>query len=112
MAFSRIPLLVVGTLLVVPVFRPSEPVYAEVLISPAYSTPGRSRDREITRIIREELQSEGELSPYGKNVKIVTLQGIVTLRGPVTSEVERIKIETIAKSVAGTQTVKNQLRVR
>src|SRR5690348_12356164 len=39
-------------------------------------------DRGITQRIRQELTSRDELSVNAKNVKIITVDGVVTLRGP------------------------------
>src|ERR1700730_2042904 len=40
-------------------------------------------DRELTRKIRAALHQDNSLSTYAHNVKIVTRDGRVTLRGPV-----------------------------
>ena len=46
------------------------------------------------------------------NVKILVEGGAVTLRGPVKSEEEKAKIETLAKQVPGITTTDNQLDVK
>jgi osmotically-inducible protein OsmY len=51
------------------------------------------------------------LSTYAHNIKIITRSGMVTLRGPVRSEVEKRSIETKAKTVAGEAQVRNDLTV-
>jgi hyperosmotically inducible protein len=58
-------------------------------------------DRELTQQIRRALVKDKSLSTYGHNVKVITQQGAVTLRGPVRSEEERQQIETKAAEVAG-----------
>ncbi len=45
-------------------------------------------------------------------LKIITAGGQVTLRGPVNSAEEKMKIETLAKSAAGNAKVDNQLEVK
>jgi len=51
-------------------------------------------------------------STTAKNIKIVTVNGKVTLRGPVNSEAEKTSIVTIAKTVAGDGNVDDQLEVK
>jgi hyperosmotically inducible protein len=58
-------------------------------------------DRKITRDIRQAVMSDSSLSFTAKNVKIITLDGRVTLRGPVKSAAERTAIEAAARKVVG-----------
>jgi osmotically-inducible protein OsmY len=51
------------------------------------------------------------MSVNAQNVKIMTQDGKVTLRGPVKSDDEKKKIEDIALAVAGVGKVDNQLEV-
>ena len=46
-----------------------------------------------------------------QNVKIITQDGKVTLRGPVRTEQEKQSVEDIAKGVAGSDNVDSQLEV-
>jgi len=55
---------------------------------------------------------DDSLSFTAKNVKIITVDGKVTLRGPVKSEAERSAIEAAARRVAGAAQVDNQLEVK
>jgi hyperosmotically inducible periplasmic protein len=68
-------------------------------------------DLNITADIRKRILQNKEMSIKGQNVKIVTLKGKVTLRGPVASEAEKQKIEQIAQDVAGTDKVTSELEV-
>ena len=68
-------------------------------------------DREITQRIRKAVVGDDSLSFTAKNVKIITRDGRVTLRGPVKSDQERTSIERAATTVAGPQRVVNQLEV-
>ncbi len=52
-----------------------------------------------------------EMSVNAHNVKIVTQDGRVTLRGPVKDAAEKDAIEKIAVEVAGAGHVDNQLEV-
>lgn len=58
-------------------------------------------DRKITRDIRKAVMSDSSLSFTAKNVKIITIDGKVTLRGPVKNEAERSAIEGAARKVVG-----------
>ena len=52
------------------------------------------------------------LSVDAQNVKIITRNGVVTLRGPVESEAESKKLEKIAKKTRGVVKVDNQLEIK
>jgi hyperosmotically inducible periplasmic protein len=69
-------------------------------------------DREITRDIRRSLAQDTSLSTYAHNVKIITQNGMVTLRGPVRSEDEKNAIEAKATEIAGKDKVTSQLEVK
>ena len=68
-------------------------------------------DRTITQNIRRAVTADDSLSTNAKNVKIITNDGTVTLRGPVKSEKEKAEIEAKAKQVAGVKRVDNQLEI-
>lgn len=70
-----------------------------------------SADREVTRKIRAALHQDKSLSTYAHNIKIVTQEGRVTLRGPVRSEEEKTAIESKATEVAGAGNVTNELEI-
>jgi hyperosmotically inducible periplasmic protein len=82
----------------------------------AAPTPGdqgnNASDLKITQQIRQAVMADGSLSFTAKNVKIITQNGKVTLRGPVNSEDERNRIEAAARKVAGAAQVDNQLEVK
>jgi osmotically-inducible protein OsmY len=70
-------------------------------------------DREVTQKIRKALVIDASgYSTTAKNIKIITVNGKVTLRGPVKTEAEKIGIVTIAKSMAGEDNVEDQLEVK
>jgi hyperosmotically inducible periplasmic protein len=69
-------------------------------------------DREITRKIRRALVADDSLSTYAHNVKIITRDGLVTLRGPVRSAEEKQLVEAKAAEVAGgTEKVASQISI-
>ena len=67
-------------------------------------------DIEITQNIRKAVMDDDSLSFTAKNVKIITQDGKVTLRGPVKSTQERTAIGVAAKKFAAGR-VDNQLEV-
>lgn len=69
-------------------------------------------DVELTREIRRSVVKDESLSMMAHNVKIVTANGNVTLRGPVKTEDEKNEIATKAQAIAGTDKVDNQLEVK
>jgi len=79
-------------------------------------TPGdqgtSEADMDMTRRIRKEIIAQDQLSLYGRNVKVITLNGRVTLRGPVQSEEEKQRIGDIANRIAKPENVDNQLEVK
>ncbi len=68
-------------------------------------------DRRMTQAIRYAVVNDGDLSFDAHNVKIITLNGIVTLRGQVRSEEEKAAVETKAVRVAGASNVNNELTI-
>ena len=68
-------------------------------------------DVQITATIRRAVEDHS-LSATAKNVKIITADGVVTLRGPVQNEAEKTKIAELAQSAAGNAKIDNQLEVK
>jgi sporulation protein YlmC with PRC-barrel domain len=68
-------------------------------------------DRRTTASIRKEIGAADNLSVNAKNVKIITQDGRVTLRGPVNSAEEKRLIGEIANRIARAANVDNQLEV-
>ena len=69
-------------------------------------------DRDITQQIRKSIMKDKSLSTYAHNVKIITQNGQVTLKGPVRSDDEKQAIEATATQIAGPNKVNNQLDVQ
>jgi osmotically-inducible protein OsmY len=69
-------------------------------------------DREISAEIRRAVMDDKELSTYAHNVKIVTRNGRVTLKGPVRSDAEKQAIEAKASEVAGAGKISNSISVK
>lgn len=78
-------------------------------------TPGdqseSEADRTITQKIRQAIVDDNSLSTNAKNVKIITVNGVVTLRGPVNTDKERNDIAQKIRAISGVKNVDNQLEV-
>lgn len=72
---------------------------------------GSEADRNITAGIRKAIVDNDGLSTNAHNVKIITLDGVVTLRGPVDSAAEKATVETVAKNASGVKRVDSQLEI-
>ncbi len=58
-------------------------------------------DRTLTQKIRKSVISDKSLSTYAHNVKIISQNGMVTLKGPVRSDDEKKSIVAKATEIAG-----------
>lgn len=68
-------------------------------------------DRNITQRIRQHLLEDDRLSPNAKNIRIMTVNGVVTLRGTVNNEKERHDVLEKVQSVSGVRSIDNQIEV-
>jgi hyperosmotically inducible periplasmic protein len=68
-------------------------------------------DRDTTKQIRSALMKDKSLSTYAHNIKIITRDGKVTLKGPVRSEDEKNEITAKAASIAGADSVNDELTI-
>jgi osmotically-inducible protein OsmY len=68
-------------------------------------------DIEITQKIRQAVVSDESLSINAQNVKIITIDRVVTLKGPVESEEEKMAIEEKAVQIAGKENVRNEIDI-
>jgi hyperosmotically inducible periplasmic protein len=84
--------------------------------SGATLTPGdqseKKADRTLTQKIRQAVVADKSLSTTAKNIKIITINGVVTLRGPVNSPQEKERITATAQHLAGMNNVENQLEIK
>jgi hyperosmotically inducible periplasmic protein len=69
-------------------------------------------DRRITADIRKAIMGETGMSTNAQNCKVITKDGVVTLRGPVETQAEKDTIESKARAVAGVTSVVNELEVK
>jgi hyperosmotically inducible protein len=85
--------------------------------NPGEATADRQKmnaaDRKLTAEIRKSVMADKALSTYAHNVKIVSQNGTVTLKGPVRSDVEVKSIVAKAVEVVGSpEKVVNQMSVK
>ena len=69
-------------------------------------------DLALTQRIRQAVVKDHSLSMNAKNVKIITRQGKVMLRGPVETPQEKDNIVAKAGQIAGPGNVEDQLEVK
>lgn len=79
-------------------------------VTPMDQTRGTKEDLALTAKIREVVTDDDSLSMKAQNVKIITLQGLTTLRGPVETFAEKSRVEQLARR-AGAKNINNQLEV-
>ena len=72
---------------------------------------GSAQDVEVTRRIRKALVADKALSTNAKNIKIITLNGKVTLQGPVGNAREQKSVLKKARKTAGVKSVTSELEV-
>lgn len=70
-----------------------------------------ANDRLTTQKVRKAIIADKSLSMYAHNVKIITVDGAVTLKGPVKSEDEKAKVVADAESALGGK-VNNEITVK
>jgi len=71
----------------------------------------KRRNVEILAQIRKTIVADNGLSISAKNAKILFKDGLVTLKGPVDSDLEKARLEELAKSCSSVSSVKNLLTV-
>ena len=68
-------------------------------------------DRQLVQQIRKALVKDKSLSTYGRNIKVIAQNGMVTLKGPVKSDEEKQAVEAKAADIAGSDKVTSEIQV-
>lgn len=68
-------------------------------------------DKEITAALKKVLSENPNVSFQGKGIKIITIRGVVTLKGGVNNHDEKKLIEKLAQGITNVKLVDNQLEV-
>jgi hyperosmotically inducible periplasmic protein len=71
----------------------------------------KPEDVDLTRRVRQAVESDSNLSTDAKNVKIITVDGVVWLRGPVRSAEEKAEIARAAHDIAGAGKVRDEIQI-
>lgn len=70
-------------------------------------------DLDLAKRVRQSIIADKSLSTSARNLKVISRNGLVTLKGPVHSEDEKKAVMSRAIEVVGTRTrVSNQMSVR
>jgi osmotically-inducible protein OsmY len=69
-------------------------------------------DRDITQQVRQAIVGDKTFSSYAHNIKVITQNGQVTLKGPVRSDDEKRAVEAKAAAIAGDGKVTSELTVK
>jgi osmotically-inducible protein OsmY len=69
-------------------------------------------DLNINPHISKGVHKDKTLSMDARNAKIITRNGVVTLRGPVETEAERLKLQQITQKTKGVLQIDNQLEIK
>src|SRR5579863_795436 len=77
----------------------------------AQNQSSAASDRELTAKVRKAIIADKDLSTYAHNIKIITQNGTVTLKGPVKSDDEKQRIESDAANVVPRDSILDQLTV-
>jgi hyperosmotically inducible protein len=80
-------------------------------VNPITTTDQSNADVDLTRRLRQDILSRPGLSANARNVKVITVNGRVTLRGPVNTEEEKRLIGNLATELTGAGNVDNQIEV-
>jgi hyperosmotically inducible protein len=73
----------------------------------------RCPDRNLTAQIRKSIMADKTLSMYAHNIKIITINGMVTLKGPVKSDAEKQTVADLAaQATGGADKVTNKITVK
>jgi hyperosmotically inducible periplasmic protein len=78
----------------------------------ADNQPNAASDRVTTASVRKAIIADKNLSTYAHNIKIITSNGQVTLKGPVNTEQEKQQVFADATSATSPDKVTNQLTVK
>lgn len=78
----------------------------------AFDQPNDAADLKLAADARKAIVDDKSLSTMAHNVKLVAVNGAVTLRGPVHSDAEKAKVGQIVAKVGGVAKVDNQIDVK
>ncbi len=71
-----------------------------------------SDDRRTTDEVQRRIASDDTIAPLAERVRVTTAEGVVTLRGVVTSEEDRLVLASVAEGTPGVRRVEDRLQLR
>ena len=72
----------------------------------------RMADRRATEEIKRRIEAEETVSPLARSITVTTDNGIVTLRGIVVDDEDRLVLASLAESAPGVRRVEDRLELR
>lgn len=69
-------------------------------------------DRRATEEIKRRIEAEETVSPLARTITVTTDDGIVTLRGVVLDDEDRLVLASLAESAPGVRRVEDRLELR
>lgn len=103
--------LIASLLLSIGTFAAVAPNMEKAEVGTAEAQPMTPAEVETTRLIRERLTNEHDLSVRAHNIKIITEHGRVYLKGPVASIEEKAAVARLARQAANGEKVVNETYV-
>lgn len=74
--------------------------------------PNDKADIKLAAAVRSAIVGDKSLSSMAHNVKLIAADGTVTLRGPVKSDAEKVRVEEVVKGVPGVSKIANDLDIK
>ena len=68
-------------------------------------------DIDVLAAVRSAIVDDKNLSIAAHNVKIIVVKGVVTLRGPVKTAIEKTRVEELTRKIAGVVSIDNRLDI-
>lgn len=91
---------------------PDNSVQNKKLSPTADNQTNAKSDRMVAQQARKAIMADKDLSTYAHNVKVIAMNGDVTLKGPVKSDDEKQKVASDVEAAIGSGKVTNQLTVK
>ena len=92
--------------------QPARPPGVAAAKEPTDQPEQSAKDRELARRIRRAIVTDKSLSTYAHNIRIVTKDSVVVLKGPVRSQDEKIAVNAKAAQIAGANNVRDEMTVQ
>lgn len=71
-----------------------------------------SDDRRMTDEVERRIAADETVAPLASRVQVTTTEGVVTLRGIVASEEDRLVLASVAEGTPGVRHVEDRLELR